>query len=160
MTAPVHRYYALTVQARTERAPHIRSILAAHLRYWGLEADVSAVCRATHELFLNVAQHAGDDPTCVLELRWNGRFLTVAVSDRGPLLPRLFAPARGGLATVAALSDTWGVWPTSDGKIVWFTRSAGGDRGRAPVGRRPPVALPAAERVPDGAPVATVPSGG
>jgi hypothetical protein len=152
MTAPVNRYYVLQVQASGERAPHIRSILAAHLRYWGLEPHIQPVCRAVHELFLNVAEHAGDDRTCIVELRWNGRFLTAAVSDRAPLLPRLLGPSRGGLATVAALSDTWGAWPTADGKIVWFTRRATCDDIRHIPARGPARAMPAATRAPDGVP--------
>jgi hypothetical protein len=152
MNAPVNRYYVLEVQATGERAPHIRHILAAHLRYWGLEEHIQPVCRAAHELFRNVAEHAGDDRTCIVELRWNGRFLTAAVSDRAASLPRPLGPARGGLATVAALSDTWGACPTPEGKIVWFTRRASCDRSLPLAGRRPAPERTTAERTPDGVP--------
>jgi hypothetical protein len=152
MTAAVNHYYVLEVQASGERAPHIRSILAAHLRYWGLEAHIEPVCRGVRELFLNVAEHAGENKNCVVELRWNGRLLTAAVSDRAQVLPRLLGPARGGLATVAALSDTWGACPTSEGKVVWFTRRATCGDSRILRLRRPTPALPATERTPDGVP--------
>lgn len=124
MTASVNCYYIVEVQASGERTPHIRSILAAHLRYWKLELHIEPVCRAVRELFLNVVEHAGESKTCIIELRWNGRFLTAAVSDRARSLPCPLGPARGGLATVAALSDTWGACRTTEGKIVWFTRRA------------------------------------
>lgn len=124
MTAPVNCYYVVEVRACGERDPHVRGIVSAHLGYWGLRSHRDAVCRAMRELFLNVAEHAGDNKSCVIELRWNGRLLTAAVSDRARALPRPLGPARGGLATVAALSDTWGACPTPDGKIVWFTRRA------------------------------------
>ncbi len=152
MTAPVNRYYVLELQASGERAPHIRSILAAHLRYWGLEKQIEPVCRGVRELFLNVVEHVGGNKACVVELRWNGRLLTAAVSDRASSLPRPLGPALGGLATVAALSDTWGACPTANGKIVWFTRRATSDDTRLPYGRRPAQHRPAAERTPHSVP--------
>ncbi|MFF2650064.1 ATP-binding protein [Streptomyces sp. NPDC058045] len=135
MTAPVNCYYVVEVEASGERLRHIRGTLAAHLGYWGLELHTEPVCRGVRELFLNVAEHAGESKTCVIELRWNGRFVTAAVSDRDRALPLPLGPARGGLSRVAALSDTWGACPRSDGKIVWFTR-------RATAAQREPLAWP------------------
>jgi hypothetical protein len=38
-------------------------------------------------------------------------------------MPRLLTAGGGGLARVAALSDSWGTCATAEGKVVWFTRS-------------------------------------
>ena len=37
-------------------------------------------------------------------------------------MPHLLSAGGGGLARVAALSDSWGTCATTDGKVVWFTR--------------------------------------
>ncbi|MFI6345512.1 ATP-binding protein [Streptomyces sp. NPDC050560] len=144
MTAQVNRYYALVVTAAPHREPHIRSIVAAHLRHWGLADHAEPVCRGVGELFRNAAQHAGPAPGCIVELRWNGRRLTAAVSDPDAAPPRPRDDGSGGLARVAALGDTWGTAPTPTGKIVWFTRAA-----PAPV---PACAPPAAAAVPTDVP--------
>ncbi|GHH85258.1 ATPase [Streptomyces sulfonofaciens] len=150
MTAPVNCYYVLEMRASGQRVPHLHSILTAHLRYWGLGQHIDPVCRGVRELFLNVAQHAGENKTCIVELRWNGRFLTAAVSDRARSLPRPLGPARGGLATVAAVSDTWGACRTADGKIVWFTRRATSPHAAPLRGLRPQPARPTAKPTPHG----------
>ncbi|MFI1889705.1 ATP-binding protein [Streptomyces jumonjinensis] len=116
--------YTLEVRATTERIPGIRRILAAHLRHWKLESQIAPVCRAVGELLGNVVRHVPGDKTCVVELRWTGRRLTVSVADRGRGLPRLTGccPAKGGLAAVAVLSDSWGTCATETGKVIWFSR--------------------------------------
>ncbi|MEV6654986.1 ATP-binding protein [Streptomyces sp. NPDC051219] len=124
MTVPVACRYAVEVQASPERVPQIRRIVAAHLRYWNLEAHITPVCGAVAELVGNVAQHVTDDKTCVIELRFTGRHLIASVADKGRRLPRLLSssPSRGGLAKVAALSDSWGTCGTPTGKVIWFSR--------------------------------------
>ncbi|WP_406002206.1 ATP-binding protein [Streptomyces sp. NBC_00829] len=116
--------YTLEVQASTERIPQIRRILAAHLRYWSLEHHITPVCRAVDELVGNVVQHVEGDKTCVVELRWTGRHLIASVADKDPRMPRVTSscPSKGGLATVAVLSDSWGTCATPTGKVVWFSR--------------------------------------
>ncbi|MFI9583344.1 ATP-binding protein [Streptomyces sp. NPDC052236] len=116
--------YTLEVQASPERIPQIRRILAAHLRYWNLEAHITPVCRAVDELVGNVVAHVEGDRTCVVELRWTGRHVIASVADKDRRLPRVTssAPARGGLAAVAALSDSWGTCATDTGKVIWFSR--------------------------------------
>ncbi|WP_327685390.1 ATP-binding protein [Streptomyces sp. NBC_00467] len=116
--------YTLEVQATTERIPQIRRILAAHLRHWKLEAHITPVCRAVDELVGNVVQHVTGDKTCVVELRWTGRHLIASVADNDSHMPRLTSscPSRGGLATVAVLSDSWGTCGTTTGKVIWFSR--------------------------------------
>ncbi|MGR8007049.1 ATP-binding protein [Streptomyces hypolithicus] len=122
MTLPNGRNYAVELHVSAERVSQIRRIVAAHLRHWNLELQVQPVCRGVVELLANVHRHAGDDKRCVIELRWTGRHLTASVADHGPPMPRLSGAGGGGLAVVAALSDSWGTCGTADGKVVWFTR--------------------------------------
>ncbi|MET7617198.1 ATP-binding protein [Streptomyces sp. NPDC005408] len=116
--------YTLEVQASIERIPQIRRILAAHLRYWSLEDHITPVCRAVDELVGNVVQHVKGDKTCVVELRWTGRHLIASVADKDRRMPRVTSssPSKGGLATVAVLSDSWGTCGTATGKVIWFSR--------------------------------------
>ncbi|QXE33360.1 ATP-binding protein [Streptomyces sp. GMY02] len=153
MTVPLARHYVVELHASPERVAQLRRIVAAHLRHWKLELHIDPVGRAVAELLTNVHRHAGDDNHCVIELRWTGRHLTVSVEDNGPRMPRLRTAGGGGLARVAALSDSWGTCPTAAGKVIWFTRSVRSPqdipRGpRAPLGgldaaRRRPVPEPA-----------------
>ncbi|MFF3322629.1 ATP-binding protein [Streptomyces sp. NPDC002889] len=124
MNVPVDCHYRVEVPATPERAPQIRRILAAHLRYWSLEAHVTPVCRAVDELIDNVVKHVTGDKTCVVELRWTGRHLIGSVADRDRRLPRVqtSCPPKGGLAKVAVLSDSWGTCGTDEGKVIWFSR--------------------------------------
>lgn len=123
MTVPLDRHYAVELHASPERVPQIRRIVAAHLTYWKLDLHVGPVCRGIDELMANVHRHVGDANRCVVELRWRGRHLTASVEDNGPRLPRLLTAGGGGLARVAALSDSWGTCATPGGKVIWFTRS-------------------------------------
>ncbi|MGQ4513125.1 ATP-binding protein [Streptomyces sp. DW26H14] len=122
MTVPLDRHYELELHASEERVPQVRRIVAAYLRHWKLDLHVRAVCAGIEELLTNVHRHVGDDHRCVLQLRWTGRYLTASVEDGEERMPRPLA-AGGGLARIAALSDSWGTCATSDGKVVWFTRS-------------------------------------
>nr|WP_323447811.1 ATP-binding protein [Streptomyces sp. YSPA8] len=130
----------MEVRATTENIPRIRRILAAHLRYWKLDGQVGPVCRAVDELVGNVVRHAEGDKAASVELRWNGRRLIVSVADGDPRLPRLTSagPARGGLAAVALLSDSWGTCATADGKVIWFSRRVS-RAGAAPLTGRVPL---------------------
>ncbi|MFE0425629.1 ATP-binding protein [Streptomyces sp. NPDC058953] len=156
----------MEVWATEERIPQIRRILAAHLRHWDLEAHIGPVCRAVDALITNVVRHVPDDPTCVIELRWTGRRLSASVADRDHRMPRVTSssPARGGLATVAQFSDSWGTCGTVDGKVIWFTRTVR-RRGRVhrdsgPTATLPPVgeARPLPERATDQFRAAIIPT--
>jgi hypothetical protein len=124
MNVPAACRYTLEVQASFERIPRIRRILAAHLRYWGLEPHIVPVCRAVDELVGNVVAHVAGDKTCVVELRWTGRHVVGSVADKDRRMPRVTSssPSRGGLAAVAVLSDSWGTCATATGKVIWFSR--------------------------------------
>ncbi|WP_103535628.1 ATP-binding protein [Streptomyces sp. SM11] len=138
MTVPLDRHYSVELQVSAERVPQLRRIVAAHLRHWSLDLHVRPVCRALDELLTNVHRHVGDGNSCVLELRWTGRHVTVSVADDSARMPRLL-PAGGGLSRVMALSDSWGTCRTTDGKVVWFTRYAEALR---PAGLLPYAPLP------------------
>lgn len=138
MTVPLDRHYSVELQVSAERVSRMRRIVAAHLRHWSLDLHVRPVCRAMDELLTNVHRHVGDGNTCVLELRWTGRHVTVSVADNSARMPRLL-PAGGGLSRVMALSDSWGTCRTTDGKVVWFTRYAEAPQ---PVGLLPYTPLP------------------
>ncbi|MEU5302483.1 ATP-binding protein [Streptomyces noursei] len=128
MTPPGDRHYTVELPASAERVPQIRRIIAAHLRLWNLEPQIPPICQGVAELLTNVHRHIGPDARCVVELRWSGRHLTASVADEGPRLPRLERAAGGGLARIAALSDSWGTCGTPDGKVIWFTRRVGAAR--------------------------------
>ncbi|GES28667.1 hypothetical protein San01_11540 [Streptomyces angustmyceticus] len=148
MTLPSDRHYTVELHASAERVPQIRRILAAHLRYWDLELHIPPVCRGVAELLTNVHRHIGPDAKCVVELRWSGRHLTASVADEGPRLPKLRSAAGGGLATVAALSDSWGTCGTPDGKVIWFTRRVEATRRTRLTSRTPLRSVPDAKGQP------------
>ncbi|MCE4944171.1 MULTISPECIES: ATP-binding protein [Streptomyces] len=148
MTPPGDRHYTVELHVSAERVPQIRRIVAAHLRHWDLAPQVRPVCEGVAELLTNVHRHIGPDARCVVELRRGERHLTASVADDGPRLPRLEGASGGGLARIAALSDSWGSCGTAGGKVVWFTRRIEAAR-TAPVG---PPAPPTG--APDGAPPA------
>ncbi|KUL40929.1 hypothetical protein ADL22_14820 [Streptomyces sp. NRRL F-4489] len=153
MTLPGGRHYTVELHASAERVPQIRRIVAAHLRYWNLEPQIPPVCEGVAELLTNVHRHIGPEARCVVELRWSGRHLTASVADDGPELPRLESAAGGGLARIAALSDSWGTCGTDGGKVIWFTR-------RVEVPRGAPATPPVRPRsVPDAAEPAPAPDG-
>ncbi|MFE7318440.1 ATP-binding protein [Streptomyces sp. NPDC057555] len=155
MTPPGDRHYTVELHASAERVPQIRRIVAAHLRHWNLELQVRPVCEGVAELLTNVHRHLGPGARCVVELRWAGRHLTASVADEGPRLPRLEGAAAGGLARIAALSDSWGTCGTPDGKVIWFTRRIEAAR-TAPV--TPPVPLRSVPDVIQPAPTAEPPA--
>ncbi|MFE4171717.1 ATP-binding protein [Streptomyces sp. NPDC056909] len=164
MTVPPDRHYVVELHASPERVPQLRRIVAAHLRHWRLDLHVASVGKGVEELLTNVHRHVGDGNRCVLELRWTGRHLTASVEDNGPRMPRLLTAGGGGLARVAALSDSWGTCATAEGKVIWFTRSVRSpqDVPRVPwtpltgvgTARREPLPMPVPMPVPVPAPAA------
>ncbi|MGG2459468.1 ATP-binding protein [Streptomyces sp. RGM 3693] len=155
MTPPGDRHYTVELHASAERVPQIRRIIAAHLRHWNLELHIPPVCEGVTELLTNVHRHIGPAARCVVELRWSGRHLTASVADEGPRLPRLESAGGGGLARIAAVSDSWGTCGTPDGKVIWFTRRIEAAR-TAPV--TPPVPLRSVPDVVEPAPAVEPPA--
>src|ERR1700742_700053 len=106
----VERHYEVRLRASAERASQAGRIVAAHLRHWNLAAHMLPVGEAVAELVTNVHRHVGDQVPCTVELHLGGRHLTASVHDEGARMPHLL-PAGGGLARIAALSDSWGSCP-------------------------------------------------
>jgi anti-sigma regulatory factor (Ser/Thr protein kinase) len=80
------------------------------------------------ELVANVVRHAHTTMEFTLGLR--GGRLIVAVRDRSRLMPRALEPSAAdaggrGLRLVRELTDTWGVLPVTDGKVVWTQLTTG-----------------------------------
>lgn len=91
---------------------------------WSLEHLADRASVVVTELVANVVLHARTDMgVSVIALDRN---LHVSVRDgsQEPPLPRLPSenvPGGRGLLVVAALTEAWGIAPTSDGKVVWAT---------------------------------------
>jgi ribosomal protein S18 acetylase RimI-like enzyme/anti-sigma regulatory factor (Ser/Thr protein kinase) len=92
----------------------------------GVDADAAVLC--TSELVTNDLLHG--DPPFDLEVSVDKGRVRVAVFDHGAGIVALRDPlsdtaATGrGLEIVAALSSSWNVTPTDEGKAVWFVLSA------------------------------------
>ena len=138
---------SLELEALPHRIGQIRRIVSAKLRYWNLHPLIDATLLGITELLANVHHHAHTDKRCSVEIVFSRGRLTVSVTDNDLRPPRLGSPMEPlatsgrGLAIVAALSESWGTLPSSngDGKVVWFTLCA-------PAG--PPATAPAAVAVP------------
>ena len=77
----------------------------------------------TSEVATNCVRHAHTDFELAIHSKGQVR---IEVRDTGQGRPRLLSPASRepsgrGLLIVDALSDSWGVIPTENGKTVWFT---------------------------------------
>jgi hypothetical protein len=128
--AEASRRCALELEALPARIQQVRRIVAAKLRYWHLDALTDQALLGITELLANVHRHAQPDKCCTVELSFATGWLTTAVSDSDPRLPRVrdFEPlgtCGRGLAMVVALSDSWGAEALArGGKVVWFTLRA------------------------------------
>ncbi|MEU1019181.1 pep a2 [Streptomyces sp. NPDC005900] len=146
-------YYHLEVDISPERIDQVRRILAAHLRHWGLGILAERVCHCAGVLLRAVEEHA-TDKNAVVEMWWNGQHLITAVSDSEPDLPDPHYGPQGCLAQIAALSDGWGNYPATNGKIIWFSHRARSPE-RAPLAPTPPApGLRVARPLPRGVPLA------
>ncbi|MGW0910044.1 pep a2 [Streptomyces sp. NPDC002853] len=116
----VPRYYHLDVDLVPERVGQIRRILAAHLRYWGLQQHVSDVSRGIGLLLEPAARNIGAGRTAI-ETWWTGQHLITAVSHGDPAVLGEHGVESHSLAEIAALSDGWGSCTADDRHIVWFS---------------------------------------
>jgi anti-sigma regulatory factor (Ser/Thr protein kinase) len=75
------------------------------------------------ELATNCVRHAKTDFELTVEVDGEIRVEVRDVSRGRPSVrsPELAEPSGRGLRIVQALSDAWGVTPSDEGKIVWFT---------------------------------------
>ncbi|MCW3068849.1 MAG: hypothetical protein JWL67_1474 [Solirubrobacterales bacterium] len=95
---------------------------------------VEAAELMTSELATNCVRHARTGFEVTIRSRGEIR---IEVRDTGGgqptrLSPEPRAPSGRGLLIVEALSDSWGVIPSSEGKTVWFTVARSGASGEAP----------------------------
>ncbi|MFG3296168.1 ATP-binding protein [Streptomyces sp. NPDC048179] len=144
------RHCSVELQALPSRIGQVRRIVSAQLRYWRLDPLIDRAALGVTELLTNVHRHAQPDKNCTVEIELQLDRLTVSVRDHDPRLPVVEdgtetapdATCGRGLAMVAAVSESWGVRPHDDGKVVWFTLPA-------PKPARPPrrTAEPTARRV-------------
>ncbi|WP_407554261.1 ATP-binding protein [Streptomyces sp. Pv4-95] len=123
------RHCTVGLHALPSRIGHVRRIVSAQLRYWRLDALVDPATLGVTELLANVHRHARPSKQCTVELCVLLDQLTVSVHDLDPRLPHLRAAESWetcgrGLALIAALSESWGVRPDGEGKVVWFTLPA------------------------------------
>jgi anti-sigma regulatory factor (Ser/Thr protein kinase)/anti-anti-sigma regulatory factor len=123
------------VRARLRPVPdacrQARQLVTQACAAWQLTELTELTATATlivTELVANVVRHAHTTMELTVGLR-NGR-IQLAVRDGCPALPRSVDPglrdAGGrGLRLVRELTDSWGVLPVHDGKVVWTTLMAG-----------------------------------
>ncbi|GAA2305619.1 pep a2 [Streptomyces kunmingensis] len=112
------RYYHVEVDSSVERVGQMQRIVAAHLRYWGLQKLVTSATRGVG-LLLEAAA-AGPVERVAIETWWTGQHLITAVSHPDA--------SEGGqkdahphLHQIATLSDGWGSCLTNNRRIVWFS---------------------------------------
>ncbi|MEU2623203.1 ATP-binding protein [Streptomyces sp. NPDC007157] len=126
------RHCSVELQALPARIGQVRRIVSAQLRYWRLDPLIDRAALGVTELLTNVHRHAQPDKNCTVEIELQLDRLTVSVRDHDPRLPVVedgtdvapMATCGRGLAMVAAVSESWGVRPHDDGKVVWFTLPA------------------------------------
>lgn len=126
------RHCSVELQALPSRIGQVRRIVSAQLRYWRLDPLIDRAALGVTELLTNVHRHAQPDKNCTVEIELQLDRLTVSVRDHDPRLPVVEdgtetapdATCGRGLAMVAAVSESWGVRPHDDGKVVWFTLPA------------------------------------
>ncbi|MFF7473016.1 ATP-binding protein [Streptomyces sp. NPDC008092] len=126
------RHCSVELQALPSRIGQVRRIVSAQLRYWHLDPLIDRAALGVTELLTNVHRHAQTDKNCTVEIELQLDRLTVSVRDHDPRLPVVedgteiapMATCGRGLAMVAAVSESWGVRPHDDGKVVWFTLPA------------------------------------
>lgn len=91
---------------------------------WGLAGSAEHAGQIVTELVGNAVWHARTPIDLILTQA--SRTLHIAVRDRCPRLPRQRTPDHDddhghGLLVVEAFANSYGVAPTSDGKVVWAT---------------------------------------
>ncbi|MFJ4714256.1 pep a2 [Streptomyces sp. NPDC088785] len=144
MNRTVPRYYHVEVDADPERVGQVQRIVAAHLRYWGLEKLATPANRGLGLLM----EAAGAGARTTVETWWTGQHLITAVSHQDAARPGRADADLACLSRIAALSDGWGSCTAHARRIVWFSlRSRNGDR-EPLAGKRPVPSTGASLQVP------------
>ena len=141
---------SVRMTGRLSLAPEARSVSEA--RRWvgqqlaGPAAEVAALL--VSELVTNAVLHTGTPVEVGVDLVSGG--IRIEVADSSPVLPsaKNYSPDAGtgrGLLLVDALASSWGVVPSTTGKVVWFTLT---EPGNGPVSHSP-AALSGSPAAPD-----------
>jgi len=120
------RSFRCEPEAVTAARRFVRDALEGHA-----PETVEAAELMASELATNCVRHAGTDFELAIHAKDQVR---IEVRDTGRGRPKVLSPAPRepsgrGLRIVAAMADSWGVTPGSNGKAVWFTL-AQPERGR------------------------------
>ncbi|GGN08731.1 anti-sigma regulatory factor (Ser/Thr protein kinase) [Actinoplanes campanulatus] len=120
------------VRARLRPVPEacrqVRHLVTQACAGWQRSDVTATAALVATELVANVVRHAHTSMDFTLRLR--GGRLIVAVRDRDRRMPRALDPGvtdvgGRGLRLIRDLTETWGVLPVSDGKVVWSRLTAG-----------------------------------
>jgi anti-sigma regulatory factor (Ser/Thr protein kinase)/anti-anti-sigma regulatory factor len=125
---PEPRRIRVRLRPVPEACRQVRQLVTQACAAWQQKELAATAALIATELVTNVVRHAHTTMEFTLGLR-DGR-LCVTVRDGSRRLPRPADPgvsdAGGrGLNLVRALTDSWGVLPTTDGKVVWTQFGAG-----------------------------------
>jgi hypothetical protein len=121
------RYYHVEVESTPERVGQMQRIVAAHLRYWGLQRLVRSATQGVG-LLLEAAA-AGPVERVEIETWWTGQHLITAVSHPDASEGGRHKGALSHLRQIATLSDGWGSCTTNNRHIIWFSlRKSDNDR--------------------------------
>ncbi|HEU4349158.1 MAG TPA: ATP-binding protein [Actinoplanes sp.] len=109
----------------------VRSLVDHACASWQRRELAATAALVATELVANVVRHAHTTMEFTVGMRDGRMFMTVRDGSRRlplPTEPGLRAAGGRGLRLVRELTDSWGVLPVCDGKVVW-TRLAAAARG-------------------------------
>ncbi|MCQ4214015.1 MULTISPECIES: pep a2 [Streptomyces] len=144
MNRTVPRYYHVEVDPEPERVGQVQRIVAAHLRYWGLEKLATP---ATRGVGLLMEAAAGGGPVTI-ETWWTGQHLITAVSHQDATEAGQGSAPLACLRRIAALSDGWGSCTAHARRIVWFSLRSRNNVREPLAPKRPVPSTGAARQVP------------
>ncbi|MFI0239823.1 pep a2 [Streptomyces sp. NPDC016845] len=129
------RYYHVEVDSSSERVTQMQRVVAAHLRYWGLQKLVTSATRGVGLLL----HAAADGPVERVEIEtwWTGQHLITAVSHHDASEAGRPDDEQSHLLEIATLSDGWGSCTTNSRRIIWFSLRKS-DHDREPLADKDP----------------------
>lgn len=88
-------------------------------------ASVDDIVLVASELATNVVRHAGTPFT--VRVMNEGTRVRLEVSDGSSIVPAIedLKDSQHGLRLVNAFSETWGIEPTDEGKVIWVEFNPG-----------------------------------
>ena len=106
----------------------VRQLVHQACAAWQRREIAATAALVASELVANVVRHAHTTMEFTVGLREGRMFLTVRDGSRRlplPAEPGPTDPGGRGLRLVRELTESWGVLPVSDGKVVWTRLAAG-----------------------------------